>query len=72
MDTYLKHYGVKGMKWGVRKDRYVNARQRANIDHSKNKHPSLPKGMTVYRVTHGKEDNLSSNILLILKLISFS
>lgn len=24
-DDYLMHYGVKGMKWGVRKDRYKKA-----------------------------------------------
>lgn len=24
-DDYLMHYGVKGMKWGVRKDRYEKA-----------------------------------------------
>ena len=62
MDTYLKHYGVKGMKWGVRKDRYVNPKKRAKIDHSKDIHPSIPKGTVVYRVTHEKKDNLTSDI----------
>ena len=26
-DDYLAHYGVKGMKWGVRKDRKRSSRQ---------------------------------------------
>lgn len=50
------------MKWGVRKDRYVNSKQKAMIDHSKKNHPSIPKGTTVYRTTHGESDNLSSDI----------
>ena len=62
LDYELYHYGVKGMKWGVRKDRYVNSKQKAMIDHSKKNHPSIPKGTTVYRTTHGESDNLSSDI----------
>ena len=31
-DAELIHYGVKGMKWGVRKDREPSARRKAKID----------------------------------------
>lgn len=31
-NTYLAHYGVKGMKWGVRKERAVANRLQANRD----------------------------------------
>lgn len=30
-DNYLKHYGVKGMRWGVRKDKYQNGKSVNNI-----------------------------------------
>lgn len=29
--TFLAHYGVKGMKWGVRKKRYTKASSRGKI-----------------------------------------
>lgn len=34
-NTYLAHYGVKGMKWGVRKDRVskTGAKRSASADH---------------------------------------
>ena len=38
----LKHYGVKGMKWGVRKDRETKGqRQRARQEHKTQKRLKL-------------------------------
>lgn len=30
-DLYLLHYGVKGMKWGVRKDRTISSSERRRL-----------------------------------------
>lgn len=42
----LMHYGVLGMKWGVRKDRYRKSR-------------TLRKGSTIYRVSPYEKENLT-------------
>ena len=53
-NDYLAHYGIKGMKWGVRrfqnKDGSLTALGRKHIDDST---VVLPKGATIYRATRG-------------------
>ena len=31
MDDFIKHHGVKGMRWGVRKDRYGQPTRRREV-----------------------------------------
>lgn len=35
VDDFLEHYGVKGMKWGVRRNNYEGASARTNREASK-------------------------------------
>lgn len=34
-DDFLEHYGIKGMKWGVRRDDYTGASRRTNREAAK-------------------------------------
>lgn len=48
----LRHYGVKGMKWGVRKDKTVYGRKEDSV---------IPKGTQLGRVSLTKEDPTYDN-----------
>lgn len=69
MDYELYHYGVKGMKWGVR--RYQNAdgtltaagKKRQEKLVASNREATISKGTTLYRVSDsGKSDTSSDKI----------
>lgn len=59
----LQHHGVKGMKWGVRKDRKsvkkmsnkelknANERMRLENEYRSLKHPNISKAKSVYKKT---------------------
>ncbi len=52
MELYLKHYGVKGMKWGVRHDKRPTGKRRPR------KNPNdirLKKGHKIYRIANAGE-----------------
>lgn len=66
-NNYLKHYGVKGMKWGVRKDSYSKrssnnkASKSKTVNKSKNGDRIISKGSTLYRISRDPNDITSSN-----------
>lgn len=61
MTQELQHHGVKGMKWGVRKDRKsiknmtnkelqdANNRMRLENEYKKLKHPNVSKAKNIYK-----------------------
>ena len=55
-NLFLQHYGVKGMKWGVRKSDYSLERSTAGKGTVRN----LRKGSTVYRISSGEKGIKSS------------
>lgn len=69
MIDYFSHHGVKGMRWGVRKDKahrqgamagYVKVAQRIQdvekvVDTKSSKAVNLKAGSTLYRTHRGKE-----------------
>lgn len=66
MNEYeLYHYGVKGMKWGVRKKRYGDV----NLDRKRKlgqrvgdmDDVTIKKGTKVYRVSYDKNDKTFDN-----------
>lgn len=59
IDSFLIHYGVKGMKWGVRKEYASTSGTSSSRKHSSLKPNSdgsidIPKGSTIQRVVNGK------------------
>lgn len=70
-ETYLAHYGIKGMKWGVRRTPEqlghkkvhfkeikgdISGIENSNINHLASKHPSIPAGTVIYRASTKKSD----------------
>lgn len=51
-DNYLKHYGVKGMRWGVRKDR--NKKDKNKKDRNK-KNTFKPKSRKISKTQYLKD-----------------
>lgn len=56
-EYFLAHYGVKGMKWGVRKDRDAAGVSRL---HKTSDGYVLKKGSTVQRISDAEENNIRS------------
>lgn len=53
-ETYLMHYGVKGMKWGVRKDRYDETLSRDYV---------VKKGTSVQNISSGKQEGRGDRLI---------
>lgn len=56
-DEYLAHYGVKGMKWGVRKDRQGNSAKRISSKTSS----KISKSMTKRKTKTAKGSRSATN-----------
>lgn len=54
-DESLAHYGVKGMKWGVRKDRQKGSGRSRKVSDLKKK--KLARGLAIKKASGGKTSN---------------
>lgn len=60
-DTDLEHFGVKGMKWGVRKDNRGSSRAARVVETSKSKNPNGGVDWTVKDAKTGRTVHLKTN-----------
>ena len=58
MSDYLIHYGVKGMKWGVRKDRKTAEQRYVNKVKSGDDF-TVTRGSSLYRATNSKNESFN-------------
>lgn len=56
LDNYLEHYGVKGMRWGVRKDRFKVGKIKIYKNISRKSNPRKYKPNSI--LDHYKEDGV--------------
>ena len=63
IDSYLEHHGVKGMKWGVRKDRRSGSSSSSSSKAKTSKTKSVPKGKAAAAKKPSNKSNFITDFL---------